>query len=77
MRGAPHYHIFLWIKNAPVVNIDRPEEVCSFIHDRITCHIPNRNPLPDFNFLVTKYEMHKCSKYCTRNIKDLCIKKLI
>uniref|UniRef100_A0A1X7VVX3 Uncharacterized protein n=1 Tax=Amphimedon queenslandica TaxID=400682 RepID=A0A1X7VVX3_AMPQE len=24
---------------------------------------------PDLNFLVTKYLMHKCSKYCKRNIK--------
>uniref|UniRef100_A0A1X7UZL4 Helitron helicase-like domain-containing protein n=1 Tax=Amphimedon queenslandica TaxID=400682 RepID=A0A1X7UZL4_AMPQE len=40
MRRAPHYHILLWIENAPV-GIDRPEEVCSFIQDRITCHIPD------------------------------------
>ena len=38
MRGVPHYHILLWIENAPVVDIDCPEEVCSFIQDRITCH---------------------------------------
>ena len=69
MRGAPHYHILLWIENAPVVGIDRPEEVCSFIQDRITCHIPDGNTSPDLNHLVTKYQMHKCSKYCKRNIK--------
>ena len=48
MRGAPHYHILLWIENAPVVGIDRPEEVCSFIQDRITCHIPDSNTSPDW-----------------------------
>ena len=69
MRGAPHYHILLWIENAPVVGIDRPEEVCSFIQDRITCHIPDSNTLPDLNSLVTKYQMHKCSKSCKRNIE--------
>uniref|UniRef100_A0A1X7TTM4 Helitron helicase-like domain-containing protein n=1 Tax=Amphimedon queenslandica TaxID=400682 RepID=A0A1X7TTM4_AMPQE len=69
MRGAPHYHILLWIENAPIVGIDCPEEVCSFIQDRITCHIPDSNTSPDLNFLVTKYQMHKCSKYCKRNIK--------
>uniref|UniRef100_A0A1X7SYX6 Helitron helicase-like domain-containing protein n=1 Tax=Amphimedon queenslandica TaxID=400682 RepID=A0A1X7SYX6_AMPQE len=41
MRGAPHYHILLWIENAPVVGVNPPEEVCSFIQDRITCHIPD------------------------------------
>uniref|UniRef100_A0A1X7VS67 Helitron helicase-like domain-containing protein n=1 Tax=Amphimedon queenslandica TaxID=400682 RepID=A0A1X7VS67_AMPQE len=39
MHGAPHYHILLWIENASVVNIDHPKEVCSFIQDRITCHV--------------------------------------
>ena len=62
MRGAPHYNILLWIENAPVVGIDCPE-------DRITCHIPDGNTSPDLNHLVTKYQMHKCSKYCERNIK--------
>uniref|UniRef100_A0A1X7VIV8 Helitron helicase-like domain-containing protein n=1 Tax=Amphimedon queenslandica TaxID=400682 RepID=A0A1X7VIV8_AMPQE len=42
MHRAPYYHILLWIENAPVVGIDCPEEVCSFIQDRITCHIPDR-----------------------------------
>uniref|UniRef100_A0A1X7VJD2 Helitron helicase-like domain-containing protein n=1 Tax=Amphimedon queenslandica TaxID=400682 RepID=A0A1X7VJD2_AMPQE len=41
MRGAPHCHILLWIENATDVGIYRPEEVCSFIQDRITCHIPD------------------------------------
>uniref|UniRef100_A0A1X7VWN2 Uncharacterized protein n=1 Tax=Amphimedon queenslandica TaxID=400682 RepID=A0A1X7VWN2_AMPQE len=41
MRGAHHYHILPWIENAPVVGIDCPEEVCSFIQDRITCHTPD------------------------------------
>ena len=38
MREAPHFHILKWIENAPVVGINCPEEVCSFIQDRITCH---------------------------------------
>uniref|UniRef100_A0A1X7TDE2 Uncharacterized protein n=1 Tax=Amphimedon queenslandica TaxID=400682 RepID=A0A1X7TDE2_AMPQE len=41
MRGAPHYQILLWIENAHVVGINCPEEGCSFIQDRITCHIPD------------------------------------
>uniref|UniRef100_A0A1X7VG12 Helitron helicase-like domain-containing protein n=1 Tax=Amphimedon queenslandica TaxID=400682 RepID=A0A1X7VG12_AMPQE len=66
MRGALHYHILLWIEYAPVVSIDCREGV---IQDRITCHIPDSNTSPDLNYLVTKYQMHKCSKYCKRNIK--------
>ena len=58
MRGAPHYDILLWIENAPVVGIDRPEDVSSFIQDRIKCHIPDSNTSPNLNSLVTKYQMH-------------------
>uniref|UniRef100_A0A1X7URV6 Helitron helicase-like domain-containing protein n=1 Tax=Amphimedon queenslandica TaxID=400682 RepID=A0A1X7URV6_AMPQE len=67
LREAPHCHILLWIETAPVVDVDCPEEVCSFIQDRITCHIPNSSTSPDLKFLVTKYQMH--SKYCKRKIK--------
>ena len=70
MRGASHYHILLLIENVPVVGINYAEEVCSFIQERITCHIPDSNTSPDLNHLVTKYQMHKCSKYCKRNIKE-------
>uniref|UniRef100_A0A1X7TWF4 Uncharacterized protein n=1 Tax=Amphimedon queenslandica TaxID=400682 RepID=A0A1X7TWF4_AMPQE len=69
MHTAPHYYILLCIENASVVGIDRPEGVCCFIQDKITCHITDSNKLPHLNFLVTKYQMHKCSKYCKRNFK--------
>ena len=54
MRGAPHYYILLWIENAPAVGIDRPEDVCSFIQDRITCHIPDSNTSLDLNSFGNK-----------------------
>ena len=53
MHGAPHYHILLWIENAPVVGINCPEEVCSFIQDRITSHIPDSN-VARFKFFCNK-----------------------
>ena len=62
MRGVPHYHILLWIENAPVVGIDRSEDVCSFIQDRITCHIPDSYTSPDLNLLVTKYKCTSAAK---------------
>ena len=39
-RGAPHYHVLLWIKDAPVIGRDDPDEVLGWIQERITCHIP-------------------------------------
>ena len=68
-RGAPHYHVLLWIEGAPVIGIDPPEEVLSWIQSRITCHIPDPETNPELYHLVTKYQMHKCSAYCLRTRK--------
>ena len=69
MRGAPHYHIVLWIKDSPVLGKDSPEKVLSFIQERITCHISDNKTSPDLHASVTKYQMHTCNAYCKRNLK--------
>ena len=63
-RGAPHYHILLWICDAPVIGQDPPEVVLRWIEERITCHIPDKDLCPELHRLVTKYQLHKCSSYC-------------
>ena len=68
-RGAPHYHVLLWIEGAPVIGVDPPEDILSWIQDRITCHIPNPETNPELYHLVTRYQMHKCSGYCLRSRK--------
>ena len=68
-RGAPHYHVLLWIKDAPVIGRDDPDEVLGWIQERITCHIPNKESDPELYNLVTRYQMHKCSGYCKRKRK--------
>uniref|UniRef100_A0A1X7SW53 Uncharacterized protein n=1 Tax=Amphimedon queenslandica TaxID=400682 RepID=A0A1X7SW53_AMPQE len=35
----------------------------------MSCHIADITTSPALNFLVTKYQMHTCSKYCNQNIK--------
>ena len=46
-RGAPHYHVLLWIEDAPVIGHDPPKEVLAWIQDRITCHIPDKVSNPE------------------------------
>ena len=65
-RGAPHYHVLLWIRDAPVIDRDEPEKVLDFIQERITCSIPEEKGSPELHRLVTRYQLHKCSKYCKR-----------
>ena len=65
-RGAPHYHVLLWIRDAPVIDRDEPDKVLDFIQERITCSIPDEKASPELHRLVTRYQLHKCSKYCKR-----------
>ena len=69
MRGAPHYHVLLWIQGAPVIGKSDPTEVLAWIQERITCKIPDATLNPELHALVTKYQMHKCTDYCKRRRK--------
>ena len=68
-RGASHYHAVVWIEDTPVVGKDPPENVMSWIKERITCRIPEVSTNPELHRLVTKYQRHKCSGYCKRTKK--------
>ena len=68
-RGAPHYHVLLWIRDAPVIGRDKSERVLDWIEARITCHIPDQKGCPELHRLVTRFQIHKCSAYCKRKRK--------
>ena len=68
-RGAPHYHVLVWIRDAPVIGKDDPDKILTWIQERITCHIPDKNSSPELYQLVTRYQLHKCSAYCKRRRK--------
>ena len=41
-HGAPHYHVLLWVNDAPVIGKHDPDRVLAWIQERITnCHIPD------------------------------------
>ena len=67
--GAPHYHVLLWIRDAPVIGKDDNSKVLQWIQDRITCEIPCKESNPELHDLVTRYLLHKCSAYCRRKRK--------
>ena len=69
-RGAPHYHVLLWIKDAPKMGQDKPEDVIAFIDRHITCHIPNHNTCPELHKTVMSKQLHKCSTYCRKKYKS-------
>jgi len=65
-HGTPHYHVLVWIEGAPAIGNDPDENVLSWIQKHITCKIPDQAPNPELYRLVTKYQIHRCSKYCKR-----------
>ena len=68
-RGAPHYHMVLWIEGAPTIGKDAPAVVLKWIQERISCRIPDEATNPELHRRVTRYQMHKCSSYCKRTKK--------
>ena len=68
-RGAPHYHVLLWIKDAPVIGVDPEHVVTAWIDKKISCQIPDEKVSPELHRLVTKYQLHKCSNYRRRKKK--------
>ena len=50
-RGAPHYHVLVWIRDAPLIDRDDPEKILDWIQDRITCHIPHEQGSPELHRL--------------------------
>ena len=63
-HGAPHYHVLLWVDNAPVIGMNLDSAVLRWIQKHITCHLPDERSNPNLHRFVTKYQLHKSSGYC-------------
>jgi hypothetical protein len=69
-RGAPHVHCVVWIKDAPVLGKNTVEEVTEFIQKIATCNKPYPITSPTLSSLVSRFQTHKCNKYCTKVYKQ-------
>ena len=64
VRGSPHAHCVIWVKDAPRFGECDDSEVCEFIDKYISCDIPNEEgKLKD---LVLLLQQHKHASYCKR-----------
>ena len=65
VRGSPHAHCVVWIKDAPKYGTADNADICQFIDKYIICTIPaDEGKLRD---LVLLLQQHKHSSYCRRN----------
>ena len=72
LRGSPHAHCLLWVKNAPKIDKGPDDVVCPFIDKYITVVIPpialeNEHDIK----LMENLQKHTHSGYCCRN-KPCC-----
>ena len=72
MRGSPHAHCLLWVKDAPKINQHSDDDVCRFIDKYITAIIPKGicERQNDVN-MMKSLQTHTHSDYCHRN-KSCC-----
>ena len=56
----------LWIKDAPVIGTNTPDEVKAYINSIITCSKPDPESSQTLSSLVTKFQTHTCNKYCQK-----------
>ena len=72
MRGPPHAHCLLWVKDAAKIDKDPDDVVCAFIDKYITAVIPPVAPENEHNIkLMDNLQKHIHSDYCCKN-KSCC-----
>ncbi|XP_029161563.1 uncharacterized protein LOC114933247 [Nylanderia fulva] len=68
-RGIQHFHLLIWIKNAPIFGESTIEEVSKFISQHISCTIPDQNISPLLYRRVDTHQRHIHNDYCLRSKK--------
>ncbi|XP_066600007.1 uncharacterized protein [Prorops nasuta] len=68
-RGTQHFHMLIWIKDAPIINESSTEDVAAFILKYVTCRIPSKMISPELHRRVDTHQRHKHNSYCLRTKK--------
>ena len=68
MRGSPHAHCLLWVKDAPKIDRDPDNVVCTFNDKNITEMIPSVTSENEHHInLMDSLQKHTHSDYCCKN----------
>ena len=68
MRGSPHAHCLLWVKDVPKIDKYPDDVVCAFIDKYITAVIPPVAPENEHDIkLIVNLQKHTHYDYCCRN----------
>ena len=67
MRGSPHAHSLLWVKDAPKIDKDPDNVLCAFIDKYITAVIPPVTSQNEHHMNMNNLQKHTHSEYCHKN----------
>ena len=65
-QGLQHFHFQIWVKDAPVIDVDDDQTIAKFIAQYCTCSIPDKILSPVLHERLINYQSHHCNNYCTR-----------
>jgi len=66
-RGLQHFHLMLWVKDAPILQVSTIEEVAEFINKYVTFSAPDKKVSPTLHHRIVNYQMHKHNSYKKQN----------
>ncbi|KAI8496925.1 hypothetical protein Bbelb_255800 [Branchiostoma belcheri] len=58
-RGSPHIHCLFWVKDAPKLDVNSEEEICSFVDRYVSCQLPNAETDKELFDIVSQVQMHR------------------
>ncbi|XP_066283397.1 uncharacterized protein [Branchiostoma lanceolatum] len=58
-RGSPHIHCLFWVKDAPKLNVNSEEEVCSFVDRYVCSQLPDSETDKELFDIVSQVQMHR------------------
>ena len=72
VRGSPHVHSFLWVHDAPILNIDNISTYVNFVDSIVVATLPNVVADADLLDLTVTYQIHSHSESCRKYKNDMC-----
>ena len=65
MRGSPHAHCLLWVKDTPRIGHNTDDEVCAFVDKYITAVMPKPCKENEHDIsMMKRLKKHTHSDYC-------------
>ena len=77
-RGTQHFHLLIWIKDAPIIGKSSNEEVIDFLSKYTTCTLPDKDISPELYRRGNTHQRHVHNNYCLRakkfkhSVKRIC-----